>query len=114
MDDNKRARIVAAIALKRNGQVSNVYDYNRCTYILMNSTILGQNISVLDTNNGYLMGTLPNLFDYPTNSYISINIFDNQFNGWDYQSGTFFNGTIYGNMVLFFDSSKATYFNYSV
>lgn len=115
MDHDKRACIAAAIALMHNGRTMNVYDYGRGKYVMLNSSIMGNNIRIFDYNRGgYFMGTLPNIFDYPSEAYVTINKNGNLFNGFDYKTASYFNGTISGNMVSIFDSSVATYFNYGV
>lgn len=115
MTHEKRVCVAAAIALIRNGQTGNVYDYGRGKYVMINPRISGRSISIYDFDRkGYLTGMAPNLYDYPSGAYINVNVNGNQFNGFDYQTGRWFNGSVNGSLVSMFDGDGGQYFNYGV
>lgn len=115
MTHEKRVCVAAAIALIRNGQTGNVYDYGRGKYVMINPRISGRSISIYDFDRkGYLTGMAPNLYDYPSGAYINVNVNGNQFNGFDYQTGRWFNGSVNGSLVSMFDGDAGQYFNYGV
>lgn len=113
MSDEKRA-CVAAIAATLNGNfVQSLYDYGVGRYRTMNITKTGNFIQLYDfSRNSFMSGTLPNLYDYKTASFVQLNLNGNQINGFDYKTSNFFNGSIYGRMVSIYDFQTSRYYSY--
>ena len=76
MEDYKRAcvaAVVAAISSRKN--VSSVYDFGKGRYLMYSTNINGRSISVYDySRGGYIQGSLDQVYDYVSGSYISLHV----------------------------------------
>ena len=79
-------------------------------------TVIGGNAryNIYDySRGGYIQGSLDQVYDYVSGSYISLHVNGNTFNGYDYERGFYFNGQISNGGISFFDYEMALYYNYS-
>ena len=117
MESNKRicfALIAAVLVNKR--RYNSVFDYVKSKYVNISSSgINGNYMSFFDYNRGgYVSGNEKKMYDYPTSSYVSLNVHNNIVNCYDYESGTYIMFTVKGNGITAFDYQSSSYLNYSV
>lgn len=115
MEDNKRvcvAAIIAAVSSSRD--IHSVYDFYRGQYHIFSTSINGNQFSVYDyTRGGYMQGSIEQVYDFVSASYISIRINGNSFSGYDYERGFYFNGHVNSGNISFYDYENSGYFNYA-
>lgn len=115
MDSNKRACLAFVVGRAVNQNMNSVYDYSTGRFCLFTSSGSVDNMQVLDhQRNSMLSGSLASLYDFGTNSYISISMNSGSFTGFDYGSSTYFSGNISGNVVMFYDGQDSSYNTYSM
>lgn len=115
MESDKRACLAFIIGRTQNSNIHSVYDFGRGRFCLFTSSGDVSNLQVLDhQRNSMLTGSLSGVFDFNTNSYMSINMNGGPFTGFDYGSSTFFSGNISGNVVMIYDGQESSYNTYSM
>lgn len=117
MTDEKKALIAFIAALshnrKNNRRIVAVYDYARNKYCHFTDSGSHNQLHIYDFNrSSFITGTLPNIYDYASNSYINVEIRNNTFSGYDYETSQFFSGTIYDTIVSLYCNGQ--YSNYSI
>jgi len=114
MTDGKRACIAFVCGLKINALLCGncVFDYknNKYRYYI---NIGNSNFTVYDYGrNCYLNGDLPNLFDYSSGHYITLNVKDKSFQGFDYESGHYYVGDVMEREICIYDYEQSSYYRY--
>lgn len=117
MSPDKRALVAFICAIKMISPKANrIYDCTRnryCFYISNNRS--PNNISVFDCGTGsHIIGRLPQLFDYASQSLLFIDIKANKAQGIDYETSTFFSVRATGKMIVLLDLAESNCFNYAV
>ena len=115
MDSNKRACLAFVVGRAINQNMNSVYDFSTGRFCLFTSSGTVDNIQVLDhQRNCMLTGSLVSLFDFGSNSYVSITMNGGSFTGFDYGASSYFSGNVSGNIVMFYDGQDASYYTYSM
>lgn len=117
MSPDKRALIAFICATKMiSKRINHIYDCTRnkhCFYISNNQG--SNNISIFDCETGHqIIGRLPQLFDFASQSLLFIDIRPNKAQGIDYKTNTFFSVRTTGKMITLIDLTESSYFNYAV
>lgn len=116
MTTDKRAVIAFIAASIVNGTQSNnsIYDYSQSKYLFYNVMELNRKrIAVYDyERNCYLQGSLSSIFDYGSNTYITLTINNHNINGFDYESGYYYGGYVSGRTVYLYDYETMKYFTF--
>ena len=81
----------------------------------MMGTIKGTTVEIMDCDRECkFMGTLPTLFDFGTNTALSLEISGKNFSGTDKASGMYFTGMIQGSQVKLYDYAESREFLYDL
>lgn len=118
MTDEKRrclAYLYASI-IRPTKTYRNVYDSDTGQYYFFNATRkTNQSIMVFDySRGGYMGGNLPNIYDYNSGSYISINQIGPNIQCFDYERGHHIRGKMTASVVTLFDYETGSYHKYKV
>ena len=117
MRDDKRAcfALIAATLINKR-RYNSIFVYFSSKYINVGSSHMQTTyLSFFDYNRGgYVSGNLQSLYDYPTSSYVSIQIQGNKLIGYDYETGFYVNFIVHGNGITVFDYQTSSYYNYGV
>lgn len=112
MNPDKQAAIAYIAALSRNRNISSVYDYCRNKFCIFSNSDSNGNINVYDSSrNSFIVGNLPTVYDYATNTIIQIDVRNGVVSGYDFEASVFFTGNVLDTMVSLFVNGQ--YYNYS-
>ena len=116
MNANSRACVACIAAAIASGSTpQSVYDYSQGKYIPISGSATTSSVNIFDYARGcYISGTSTSFYDYGTESYISLSVNGNQFQGYDYDKGYSYKGTISNGSVSIYDYGESTYFQYRV
>lgn len=104
MDAKQKACIAYILVASEKSSVSSVYDYSLGTFSTYSNTGSDGNFQVFDfARNCHVMGHLSGLYDFGTNSYISISKNHGDFTIYDFSSNSYFTGSLSGNVVTVYD-----------
>jgi hypothetical protein len=117
MKNDKRtcfAMVAATIINKR--RYNGVHDFSTGEFTSISSISTNDNyLSFFDyKRGGYVSGSKTSLYDYPTSSYVSLNINGVVVNCFDYETSSYVGFTVNNNSIVAFDYQTAKYYNYSV
>ncbi len=117
MRNDKRAcfaYVAATIVNKR--YFNGVYDFGMSKYISISASSLSNSyLSFFDYNRGgYISGSQFSLYDYPTSTYVSININGNTIICFDFETSSYTNFVVNGSAISAFDYQTSKYYNYNV
>ncbi len=118
MTDQKRrcfAFLYASI-LRPTKTYRNVYDYQQGEYYFYRVTRKSEeSIMVFDySRSGYMGGSLPNIFDYESASYISFQNIKPEFRCFDYERGNYLRGQMIASVVSIYDFETGNYYRYLI
>lgn len=112
MNPDKQAAIAYIAALSKNRNISSIYDYCRNRFCLFSNSGSNGNVNVYDNNRRtFILGNLPTVYDYATNSFVQIDVRNGVVSGYDFETSAFFTGNVLDTMVSLF--VKGQYYNYS-
>lgn len=115
MDSNKRASLAFVVGWAVNQNANSVYDYSTGRLFLFSTTGDVDSMQIVDHHrNCMLMGSLASLYDFGTNSYVSVTMNGGAFTGFDYGNSSYFSGHVSGNVVMFYDGQDRLYNTYSL
>ena len=79
------------------------------------SGTVSNSINIYDySRSSYLGGTKDSIYDYGTNTYITLKVQGGKFSGYDYETASYYSGTINGsNSISFYDQSDGSYYNFT-
>ncbi len=106
--------VAATIINKR--RYNGVHDFSTGEFTSISSISTNDNyLSFFDyKRGGYVSGSKTSLYDYPTSSYVSLNINGVVVNCFDYETSSYVGFTVNNNSIVAFDYQTAKYYNYSV
>lgn len=115
MERYKRACIAFIIGLTERNHITSVFEYETGKFLLYSSTGNSGNVQVFDFNrNNIVAGPMSSLFDFATNTIISLTKNGKSFSGFDFASNSYFSGFVNGNIVTIFDTEDKRYHTYSI
>ena len=116
MDPGTRACVAYVVGCVILGSASHqVFDKARGLHIQMKGSIQGTTVEILDyERNCKCMGTLPTLFEFGTNTPITLEIRGRSFFGRDRKSDQFFGGAVEGGEVKVHDYRDAKDYFYTL
>ena len=115
MDSNKRACLAFVVGWAVNQNMNSVYDFTTGRLFMFSPSGRVDNMQVLDhQRHCWVTGSLASLYDFGSNSYVSINMNIGSFTGFDYGSSSYFSGNVSGNVVMLYDGQNGTNNTYSL
>ena len=115
MEQYKRACVAYIIGLTERNNISSVFEYETGAFHLYSSTGNENNIQVFDfQRNNMITGSMSSLYDFSTNSFISITRNGKSFTGYDFASNCFFSALLNGNIITIFDTEDNRYHTYLI
>lgn len=120
MENPQRATIAFLCGCLNNVQIAvrynSVYDYAQSAYVQCSFSNNGGSVSIFDyKRHCYLTGRFPSFYDYGVSQYITLSkVGGNAFSIFDYLSQSYLSVNCHGNTVTIFDYSRGQYFNYTL
>ena len=92
---------------------NNLFDMSRARYLNLSGSIEGAQVNVFDFERKCrFTGTLPSLFDYGSNSRITLEIEGSRFSGFDLRAAHLFAGSMEDNQIKLFDYGVSRKYSY--
>lgn len=118
MTDDKRrclAFLYASI-LRPTKSYRNLYDHQtNLFYFYIITQKSDDNIMVFDhSRGGYMGGSLPNIFDFVSASYVSMQQIKPELRCYDYEKGCFIQGNMEASTVTLYDYETGLHYNYLI
>lgn len=118
MTNEKRRCLVFLYAsfIRPSKTYNNVYDYQQGQYHFYMVTRKDEkSIMVFDySRRSYMGGNLPNIYDYKSSSFISIQQMKPDISCFDYERGSYIRGQMTASIVTLFDYETGSYYKYLI
>lgn len=120
LSDERTSIAAIAYQLINNKKCNSVYSYDASRDFAFLGKVTSKLIKLYDYERSCFLtssGSACNnysVFDSGFNSYFSLRIRNNRFEGYDYKSGMFYNGKVNDGSITIFDYDTGKYHRYSV